>query len=490
MLFTLILAAAVHPFPATLDTYIEEARKRADVPGIAIAVVEGDSVIAAKGYGLRRLGSPEGVDADTQFDVASLTKSFTAATIATLVDEGKLGWDDRVRDRMPEVLFPRELDGLITIRDLLAHRVGLEPGNPFLRLSRLSRDEIFGRIRFLRTRVPLRSDFVYSNIMYALAAAIAERASGKAWPVLLQERLLTPLGMSASSATHALRGANVASPHAPLDGVQQPIRQFLFESVAGASGVISTANDMAKWMQFQLGDGTWNGKPVISAQAMMEMHSPQTVIPTTSAMRAARQVEFFAAYGFGWNIMDYRGHPMLWHSGNANGMPSYMAILPKEKIGVLVMINSWRVPVLHGAIASRVLDAMLELPTSDYAADAIASYAREVKRAEQQIAATVKERMTGTAPSAPIASYAGEYADEVFGRFTIAVEGDHLTLQFAKGEIADLRHWQNDTFQVIWRDPVAREDYQTFATFLVDEHHKPLRFEMQLYRERIDARRR
>jgi CubicO group peptidase (beta-lactamase class C family) len=483
----LLLLLSVKILTSDLDAYIEKARVDHGVPGLAVTIVQGDDVVA-KGYGVRRLGAPERIDENTRFDVASLTKSFNAAMIATLVDEGKLRWDDRVRDVLPSVVFPDPVrDSEVTLRDLLAHRVALEPGNMFLRLSGYDRAEMFRRIRYLRPQGTFRADFVYSNVMYAVSGAMAEAATGKSWDDLVRERLLVPLGMNESTSNGELAGDDAASPHAVIDGVQQPVRHFRFPAVAPAAAVSSTANDMAKWLRFQLGDGTWNGKRIISSDAMAEMHSPQMIVRTTAAMRAARGVEFFAAYGLGWQVMDYRGHAMLWHSGNANGMPTYMATLPKEKIGVAVMINTWAAPFLHGALASRILDSLLGLPTRDYSGETLAAYQRGVKRDADERAAREASRVAGTKPSAALDQYQGIYVDPLYGNMIVAREDDHLVLRFGRGEIADLTHWQYDTFAVRWRDPVDREDYPTFAAFALDESGRPSRFEMQLNRDRIAA---
>ena len=477
--------AVTHRFPLELDGYIEKARKDWNVPGLAIVIVDAEGVIVAKGYGVRRLGGSAPVDADTQFDVASLSKSFNAAMIATLVDEKKLRWDDRVRDVLPTVVFPDAIrDSEVTLRDLLAHRVALESGNLLIRLSGYDRDETFRRIRYFRPQGTFRSDYVYSNIMVSVSGAMAEQVAGTAWSALVRERLLDPLGMSSSNADENLDGPNTASPHAVIDAVQQPIRHFRFTTVAPAAAIVSTANDMAKWLRFQLGDGSWNGKQIVSAASMEEMHSPQMIIRTTAAMRSARAVDFFAAYGFGWNVMDFHGHTMLWHSGNANGMPSYMAILPKEKIGVAIMINTWGAPILHGALASRIFDTYLGIPPHDWSAEALAAFERQQKRD-----AAVRERkpIAGTHPSLALDDYAGVYVDPVFGDMAIKREGDHLTLQFAKGEIGDLSHWQYDTFAVRWRDPADREDYPTLAVFSLNEDGRPARVEMQFNRDRVVA---
>src|SRR6185369_11690441 len=158
------------------------------------------------------------------------------------------------------------------------------------------RASLFRKIRGFRERSPFRSEFLYSNVMYSVSGAMAEAATGKTWSMLISERLLTPLGMTASNSDENLDVTNAASPHAMIAGVQQPIRHWVFGTVAPASGIVSSANDMTKWLRFQFGDGTWNGKRIISAAAMEQMHSVLTVIPTSPSFRESRGVEFFGGY--------------------------------------------------------------------------------------------------------------------------------------------------------------------------------------------------
>ena len=318
-------------------------------------------------------GPDRAVDGDTLFDIASLTKSFTAAAAAVLVDEGKLAWDDRVRDRLPRVRFADpHVDHAMTLRDLLSHRTGLRPSNALFYFTGYDRDEVLERVRLLEAEGPFRAGMVYSNIMYTVAGELAARAAGTSWAELVSERLIVPAGMRSTLVDARPSGRNVASPHAVLGGVQQPIRPFDFRMVGPSSSIHSSAADMARWLRLQLGDGLLDGMQIVSRAAMEEMHSPQAIIRTTREMRGARLVEHFAAYGLGWQIMDYRGEPLLWHSGNADGMPAYMALLPEQNLGVAVMLNTWAAPGLHGALASRVLDFYLGVPARDYSGEMLA----------------------------------------------------------------------------------------------------------------------
>lgn len=498
--------AARAQLPPELDAYIEAARRAWDVPGLAIAVVRGDSVIAAKGWGVRTLGRPERVDGNTVFNVASLTKTLTATAAATVVDEGKLRWDDPVRRYLPWVEFPDPyLDRAVTLRDVLSHRVGLFAANMMWVPTGIDRREILRRIRFLPAEAPFpvtagtappasapfRTAEVYSNVLFTLGGEVAATAAGTTWEELVRTRLVVPLGMDSTVVRLGDLGArtNVASPHVVLAGVQRPVPQVDYASIAPAGSVYSTASDMARWLRFQLGDGAWNGRRLVSAAALEEIHSPQVIVPTTAAFRAARLIELPSAYGMGWNVWDFRGRPMLWHGGNADGMPSYLAILPKERLGVVVLINTWKAPNLHGALAARILDGYLGLPTRDHAGQALAALRAQEEREAAYWRARDSSRVRGTRPTLPLAAYAGTYVDSLYGETRIAVDGDHLTLQMGGGPVADLAHWHYDTFDVRWRDPVFASAYPALVSFVLGAGGRVNRFAMPLDRDLVEGRR-
>jgi CubicO group peptidase (beta-lactamase class C family) len=475
-----------------LDAYIEKARQDWDVPGLAVTVVQDGKVLVAKGYGVRTLGKPERIDENTLFDTASLSKSFTAAATAALVDEGKISWDDPVRKHLPTFLLadPYRTQNA-TIRDLLAHRLGLEQGNWVFVFPKYDTAEVIHRMSLLEERQPFRTGMIYSNLGYTAAGEAAAKAAGVSFSDLLRTRLIEPLGMRDSTVgvLHDL-APNHASGHSLIDGKQIPIPSHKAMNALPANAVNSTARDMARWLLFQLGDGTWEGKRIISAANMREMHEPQIIVPTTPEFRASRGLEHFATYGLGWQVWDFRGHPLLWHSGNATGMPVYMALLPHEKIGVCVMVNTWNAPILHGALAARIFDVLLgvEKPT-DWAGDALAANRRSVQRAVDQEVAVEKARVRDTKPSRPLDAYAGDYEDQPHGTMAMQLKDGKLTLTFAGGEVADLEHWHYDTFRVRWRDRIY--DYaDTFATFALDAEGKPRSFVMQMNRDTIDAKRR
>jgi CubicO group peptidase (beta-lactamase class C family) len=472
VIFLTCSISAEQPMPAEIDAYVVASMKEWEVPGLTVTIVKDGKLFAVKGYGVRELGKAEKVDENTMFDIASLAKSFTAAAVATLVDEGKMRWDDPVRRHLPEFeLADDYLSHNMTIRDLLSHRTGLHRGDFMWRFTSYDTKEVLRRMRYLEAREPYRAAMSYSNIGYTAAGEAAAATAGMSWAELVRKRLLEPLGMTDTTAgvVHTL-AENHARPHAHIAGVQQPIRNKKGMTTLPAGGVNSTARDIAKWMIFHLGDGSWNGKQLISRAAMDEMHSPQVIIATTREMRANRNVRFFGAYGLGWQIMDFRGRPMHWHSGGANGMPTYMAILPEEKMGVAVFLNTWSAPTLHGTIATHVLDTLLNTGAP-------------VEPPFRQPLATSPTapptRVTGTRPTLPLETYAGTYEDKLHGAMTLRIENDKLVLSFGGGESAELTHWHYDTFRVAWHDRTF-EYFDTHATFMLNAKGQPVRFDMPL----------
>lgn len=483
-------AASAQPrLPEALAEYVASSMAEAEMPGAAIAVVHADDPPIAQGFGVRRLGRPERVDADTVFNIASLAKSFTAASAAILVDEERLGWNDPVSRHLPQVAFGDPwLTAHVSLADLLSHRTGLQPANTMFRFTGIDRAEILRRVRYLQPAAPFRTEQVYNNVLYTLAGEVIGAAAGTSWEELVRDRLLRPLGMASTTVgTGVPEGDNVASPHAVIDGRHEPVRPASYASIAPAGGINSTASDMISWLRFQMGDGSFEGRRIVSAEAMNAMHQPWTMIPTTPEMRANRQVRFFAGYGLGWNVMDYRGHKLIWHSGNADGMPSYMAILPERRIGIVVMLNSWKAPYLHGDLASRIFDHYLGLPTRDYAAETLAL----MRQAEARAAA---RQETGTParlglPPLELAAYAGDYRSDLFGPISVWAGSSGLLLKMGEGEEADLAPLGRDAFAVRWRDRVIGEDNDTRLAFALGPEGQVARLTMQVRRDFIEAAR-
>jgi CubicO group peptidase (beta-lactamase class C family) len=462
--------------PQELDAHVARVLKEFEVPGVAVAVVKDGKVVLARGYGVRKLGETAAVDAGTLFGIASNSKAFTAAALAILVDEGKINWDDPVIKHLPGFqMYDPYVTREITIRDLLTHRSGLGLGAGDLLWwpqTTHSRDEIVRRIRFIKPATSFRSRYAYDNVLYLVAGQIIQSVTGKSWDDFIKERIFIPLGMTSSNTSVAANpaGGNWATPHTKNAGALQAIAPANMDNVAPAGSINSSATDMAKWVIAQLNNGLIrdaenNGRRLFSERQSREMWSAQTILPLGDPPPLLAPLRAnFAAYGLGWNLTDYRGKKIVSHTGGLPGYLSRVALVPDLKLGVVVLTNMESGGAFQ-AITYRIIDHYLGAPETDW----ITAY-RKLADQQQAAAAAVEKRQsasrdTNSRPSLPLAKYAGRYNDAWYGDATISLEGDKLVMKFTHTPalVADLEHWQQDTFVAKWRDRTLLAD--AFVTF-------------------------
>ena len=371
-------AAAVAQVPADFDGYVERVRRTFDVPGIAVAVVKDGRVVLAKGYGVRRLGSAEPVDADTRFGIASNSKAFTTAALAILVDEGKLAWDDLVSTHLPAfAMYDPYVSKEITVRDLVTHRAGLGLGGGDLLWwppTTYTRDDIVGRIRFVRPASSLRSRYAYNNVLYLVAGQVVAAVSGVTWDEFVRTRIFAPLGMTRTTTSVSERpGENVASPHPLVNGKPAAGDPWAFDNIGPAASINSTVNDLARWVTVQLDRGAIAAPALPGAPARLfseaqsrEMWSAQTVQKISKPHPALAALEpTFAAYGLGWGLADYRGHKLVSHGGALPGYYSRVMLVPDLALGIVVLTNQETGEAFQ-SIVWRLIDAYTGAPPTDW----------------------------------------------------------------------------------------------------------------------------
>jgi CubicO group peptidase (beta-lactamase class C family) len=450
-----------------LDGYIQHALQAWQVPGLAIAVVKNDSVVLAKGYGVRELGKVGAVDERTVFAIGSSTKAFTAAAIGMLVDEGRVQWDDRATKNLPDFeLYDPYTTRELTVRDLLTHRSGLPGGNQLWYGTDFDRAEILRRVRYLTPASSLRSTFGYNNLMYLAAGQVVASVTGKTWDQFISERLFAPLGMTGSNTTiRDLQGReNVATPHLKVDGRVIPIAWRKVDNIAPAGSINSNVVDMAQWVRLQLGEGTYLGRRLLRPGTVREMHTPQTVIRPDPRRRETNPDGHFWAYGMGWFLEDFRGRTILQHGGNIDGMSAMVGLMPEEHLGMVVLTNL-NGTELTTAIMFRVFDAYTGA-TRDWSTKLLAQADSAASLSERQRRKIEEARVPGTAPSLPLGRYAGTYHNRIYGDLNIALEQGRLVARRAAGFEGELEHWNFDTFRFAWRhDPKLGK--QGFITFVL-----------------------
>lgn len=453
-----------------LDAAVEQALQDWQMPGLALAIVKDDAVVLSKGYGVRELGQPTPVDERTVFAIGSVTKSFTAAALGMLVDEGEIGWDDPVTAHLPGFqLYDPYATREITLRDLLTHRSGLPRGDLIWIGSDFDRAEILRRVRYLPPRWSFRSHYGYQNILYLAAGQVVAAVTGRSWDEFVRERIFAPLGMtdSSTSVTALADAANVATPHAEIDGRIRPVPYRNIDCIAPAGAINSNVAEMTQWIRMLLADGRYGDNRLLSTDTMTELFTPQTVMGLKAPEVRAygpqlRGHTHFVAYGLGWMLYDYRGRKIASHTGAIDGMRAALGLVPDERLGVVVLTNL-NFENLAPALMFKVLDAYLGVLPWDSLAAWLAEARAADERAEQKWAARERGRARDTTPSLPLEQYAGAYEDAYCGRLTVTHEARALVLRYGRTHCGDLTHWHYDTFLVTWRQRHLDRSFATFA---------------------------
>lgn len=476
-------ATAVHaaqPAPADLDGYVRGAMAQWQVPGLAVAVVKDGRVVIARGYGVRELGKPERVDADTLFDIGSNTKAFTAAALGTLVSTGKLRWDDPVVRYVPAFrLESPYVTQEITLRDLLSHRTGYCDPFPMWYFSKDTTANIIARLQYQQPSYGFRAHFCYNNTMYMVAAQFVPALSGASWNDYVATHLFTPLGMTrtVSTAAAVAAAANVATPHGEVDGKVAVIKPYWANNMdvfAAVGGINSSVNDMSHWLLMLLADGSYQGKKVLAPAVIQAMETPQTLIQEDSELtgwlRTQTPDSRFYTYGLGFFLEDFGGHKLVWHAGDIDGMASALALVPDEHLAVVALSNMNENRAPEGVVF-HVLQAYLGLPRRDVSA-AMHAYIQkenaESATADKKLAAA--RGPTSQAAPLPLTAYAGGYSDPLYGAAQVSEEGDHLVLHLGNPMfVGDLQHWNGNTFRVQWRYRFYGKTYVTFDVNALDE---------------------
>lgn len=472
-------AAVAQPAPAPLaglDAYIEAAIKDWGIAGLAVAIVKDDSVVYLRGFGVREGDRPERVDANTVFAIGSNTKLFTAVAAGMLVDAGRIGWDEPVTTylrgfQLHDPWVTRE----VTLRDLLSHRTGLgeQRGNMVAFASALDRGEVLRRVRFLRPASSFRSQFAYQNLGLLAAGEAAAAAGGVSWDDLVKDRILRPLGMSATgtSVRDLAAQRNVATPHSNLDGRLAAIPWRNIDNIGPAGSINSNATDMARWVRFLLANGRASGTQLLQPATLHEIESPQSIVrcPTDSL----RPSVHFCAYGLGVLMNDYLGVKVLSHTGGIDGMLSDVVLVPERRLGIVVLTNTDGHNALFVAVARQILDAYLGAPTRDWSALLLAETRQQERALHAMEAAAEARRPRNTRPSLPLAAYGGRYANQMYGELVVEPDGRQLVLRFEPTLTGDLEHWAHDTYKLTWRGAGNRDVLgPTFVTFVVDPFGK------------------
>ena len=430
-----------------VDACAEAALKFWHVPGCAVAVVKDDKVLLLKGYGFKEVGKPPRVTPDTLFGIGSCTKAMTATAIALMVDEGKMGWDDHVRKH---VTFFRLADPLAdrdaTLRDLLCHRTGLLRHDLLWYRAPWSLEESVRRLAHLEQTHSFRSRFEYNNLAYIALGLAITRASGMAWDEFVRQRLFAPLGMKGAVFTRsaALAAPDHASPHHRQDDTATVIPWYDDDRQVRASGSVkASVRDLSRWVRFQLADGRWEGKQLVSKRHLLETRRPQIVTPVAALLKGEADTTQ-ASYGLGWRLHDYRGHALATHGGAVDGFRATITLAPKDGLGLIVLCNA-DVLEMPQALSANLLDLFLGLKKKDWNSLYEAKRKRALQLRQTVAKAWRGRRQPRTKPSRELEAYVGRYLHPAYGTATVALEKGKLLLAWSRLRLP-LEHFHYDTF--------------------------------------------
>lgn len=428
-----------------LTAVIHEALDVFDVVGAAAAIVHHDAVLVSDGLGVRDTDSGTAADQDTLFAIGSSTKAFTALSIAQLHEAGLLDWDKPVQHDLPDfALYDPAVGAQATPRDLATHRVGLPRHEFSWYKAPLSRAELVARLKYLELSRPFRTTFQYQNMMYVTLGHLVERLTGNPWEAHVTDRILAPLGMSRTNLSVAVAEAdpNHARPYSTRDGQRIPVPFADIDAMAPAGAINSSARDLAQWMRLHLNGGAVDGAQIASEASIRMMHTPQMV------MAAEPDIDhqiLAPAYGLGWFTGVYRGHRVVHHGGNIDGFTALVLLVPDESLGVAIVCNQ-EISPMPAAAAYAVVDRVLGLSPRDWNADYRERYDKIVG-ALNQGGDFSAERVEGTAPSRPLAAFAGRYEHPAYGTLTVTHSPDGLALNYhVWPDPLPLQHFHYDVF--------------------------------------------
>ena len=450
----------------SLQTYVEGGMSRWSLTGLALAVVKGDDVVIARGFGNRRYGHAEPIDEHTIFAIASCSKPITATSLAILADEGKINWDVPIRTYIQDFKLKDPVASKhVSVKDFLCHRSGL--GGGMFYYSTLNRSDVVAKIPQLEPVNLFRSQFRYSNINYVAVSEVVPAVTGKSWDEFVKGRLFKPLGMNRTLTSYrAMQDSeNVAHPHLKVDDRVHIIKQTNSDYDAPAGGVWSSVWDMAQFLRLHINGGVTDGSRILNEATVNEMrkplvldHWPDPVLPSSH----------LNAYGLGWLLSSYQGKLVVWHAGLVHGMISIVGYIPEENLGIAVFSNQQR-NLFNYALFYHIINQHLGIPDTDLDEMNRDLLAKHVAKMADSMKKKEASRKPDTQPTLRLKEYLGTYERE-YGIQAKVRQSEDGTLMLQHGNfIADLEHWQNDEFRATLRQPRLKFEGIWFVKFEVED---------------------
>ena len=445
------------------DAYMQQTLKDWNTPGVGVGIVVGDKLVFAKGYGYRDHEKKLPFTTKTMQPIASNSKLFTAVAAGMLVEEGKLVWDKPIRDSVPEIQFYNDqLNSNVTLRDMLSHRTGVTRHDLIWFKSPFTREELFEKLKYLEPQEPMRTTFLYNNLMFAAVGQIIKIKSGKKWEDFVRERIFTPLDMSTTCYTIAdmLKQPDYGVPFREKRDSFELYKIPYYEDtegVAPAGAVISNIDELSHWLIALMNEGKYNGRQVLPAGALKATLQPAIALPNAGGEALGFWELINSAYGMGRWTASYRGKLLTYHGGDLPGFHSQVSFMPNDKIGVIVLVISDHSAPLYNIVSYNVYERLLGMDQTPWSQRQLQQRLANKKAGTEARAKAGGDRVPNTKPSHAHADYVGEYENPAYGILRIGLQGDQLQFGFHEFHFP-MNHFHYDRF-----DTPDDEQYGKFS---------------------------
>lgn len=432
-----------------LDTAFERVLKDQLAAGFAVAVVEKDKIVYAKGFGFRDYEKKLPVTANTLFAIGSCTKAFTSSLLGILQKEKKIDFDEPAVKYLPSLKFYNEdMDKHISIRDMMSHRTGLPRHDYSWYLFKTnSRDSLLQRIRYHEPSFGIRERWQYNNFMFLTQGLIAEKLTGKSWEENITTYLFRPLGMTRSNTSIE---ALTKDPDAAIgygikkDSIIDKLDYYPINAMGPAGSINSSVNEMAKWVITWINSGKYEGKEILPASYVNTAMSAQMVSGSGLPSKERTDV-FFSSYGMGWSLSSYKGHYRVEHGGNIDGFSASTCFFPTDSIGIIVLTNQ-NASSVTSIVRNMIADRLLKLPYFDWNKDILESNKKAKEAAKAAEKTTSSNQQKNTRPSHTLQNYEGIYTHPGYGSMELIVRNDSLFGYIGANDVTWLKHYHFDIF--------------------------------------------
>ena len=479
---------------AEVDALVENALKEFNTAGAAVAIVKDGKIIHSKGYGLISVDTKKPVNKFTSFAIASNSKAFTTTALAMLVEEGKINWDDKVVQHIPEFkMYNAYVTENFSIIDLLTHRSGLSLGIGDLMWvpdgSNFTIDDLLTNFQYFKPVSAFRTQFDYDNLLYFVAGELIKRVSGMPWEEFVKKRIFDPLGMNQSytSINQIKDFSNIAVPHTTEKGPIRTTSHYEQMMNGAAAGIIANVDDLSRWMLVHLNKGKYANdlkKQLFSEKSqnqMWQIYTPQTV------NKNPRYNSHFRGYGLGWGLTDLNGNLSVSHTGGLPGMLSKTILIPDLNLGVVVLTNTSNGGAgVFSAVSKTIVDSYLGLEDNNWTKK-YSEYFTKQESEGNAISKKVWETVTKTSNNKINSDdYIGIYKDNWFGKVTISLKNGKLWFTSHRSPKLNgpMAYYKANTFAIEWEFQDMNGD--AFAMFALDEEGKAQSIKMKGISPNID----